>query len=78
MTGVSARVQVGETPRPRKPMPSRVADLAHLQQMIVHLLAGLVHIVSSGAPDSSNWPPGSSETEPRPLGSLKAMMLSPS
>ena len=32
-------------------------------------------MVSSGAPDSSNWPPGSSEIAPRPVGSVRPMML---
>ncbi len=31
-------------------------------------------IVSSGAPDSSNWPPGSSEIAPMPVGSKSPMM----
>ena len=34
--------------------------------------------VSTGAPDSSNWPPGSSEMAPPPVTSNMPMMLSPS
>ena len=47
-------------------MPSGVAHFAHLREMAVQLAAGLVE-VSSGAPDSSNWPPGSSEMAPPPV-----------
>ncbi len=32
-------------------------------------------MVSSGAPDNSNWPPGSIEIAPMPVGSLSPMML---
>ena len=42
MTGVSARVHSGEKPSP-KADPQLVANLAHLRQMLMHLLAGLVH-----------------------------------
>ena len=35
-------------------------------------------MVSTGAPDSSNWPPGSSEIAPPPVTSARPMMLSPS
>ena len=35
-------------------------------------------IVFSGAPESSNWPPGSSEIAPPPTGSASPMMFSPS
>ena len=35
-------------------------------------------MVSSGAPDSSNWPPGSSEIAPPPVTSARPMMFGPS
>ena len=35
-------------------------------------------MVATGAPDSSNWPPGSSEMAPPPVTSERPMMFGPS
>ena len=78
MRGVSSSVQLGEKPTPRKPMPSASPTAQHLVEVLLRLRAHLVHGLS-GAPESSNCPPGSSETVPAglALGRLSAMMLSP-
>ena len=79
MRGVSASVQFGEKPTPRKPMPSGEPAARHWRRCSC-VSAPTSCTVRSGSPDSSNWPPGSSETVPpaSPSGRLRAMMLSPS
>ena len=42
MTGVSARVHIGENAEAEKPDAELVADFPHLRQMFVHLLAGFM------------------------------------
>ena len=40
-------------------MPSSPPTSLHLGEMLAELLMQVSCTVSSGAPDSSNWPPGS-------------------
>ncbi len=58
MCGVSASVHFGEKPRPRKPMPSGSPTFSTSCRWSC-VSAAVSCSVSSGAPDSSNWPPGS-------------------
>ena len=63
--GRGSRCRAGAPPR----APARDAPSARLQVWCT---------VSTGAPDSSNWPPGSSEIAPPPVTSASPMMFSPS
>ena len=79
MRGISAKVQSGAKPTPRKPMPSGEPTCRHWSKCACVSVATSCTL-TSGSPDSSNWPPGSSETVPprSPSGRLSAMMVSPS
>ena len=53
-------------PSPRKPMPRGVAISRTCARCAINSL-WVWCTVSTGAPDNSNWPPGSSEIAPPPV-----------
>jgi len=66
ITGICVLDHDGVMPSPEKSDAKGRRDLAHLRQMRHQFGLGLMH-VSTGAPDSSNCPPGSSEIAPPPV-----------
>ena len=65
IAGVSSRVHFGLMPRVRNEMPSRSAIGCSAAKWRSSS-ASVSWTVASGAPESSNWPPGSIEIAPPP------------
>src|SRR6266700_5766901 len=65
MTGISARDHFGVMPMPRKEMPSGRATSSSWARCAMSSVE-VSCTVSTAAPDSSNWPPGSSVIAPPP------------
>ena len=74
---MSARDQFGVIPKPRKPIPRGFATSRTCARW-ANSSEAVWCTFSTGAPDNSNWPPGSSEIAPPPVTSNIPMMFSPS
>ena len=66
MTGVSARVHFGRHAEAEEADAERLARLRRTWARWAFTSRQVSWMVSSGAPESSNWPPGSSEMAAAP------------